>query len=938
MFVKKAFVLIIVMLLVGGSFSTGKESTGLAASESVSPASPTALLFSDDFESGITRFWDMDSTWNLKEDLSPQSAVLEGSSHAWATVVTGQSWSDYTFEVKVKLLDPGSSVHLMFRLNDDRGRYFVGFNQGGVILERENPWGNFAGGLDSSPGPYDLNRWYTLRVIANLRDITVSVDGGQVLNYTDSITTVIWSGTIGLEVVGPEGLGARFDDIEVSGSVALGVTWVKTGGPIGGLGYDVRFGSSDQQVMYVTDNYSGVNKSNDGGANWFSTNRGITGRAGSSGDAIPIFTLNMDPNNYDNVWAGLKDTKGAYKSTTAGQFWDEVTPDSTALPEAEFVFRGFTVLEGNSNVVYAAGEIPQHNIGHSFDKIRGRVFKSVDGGGTWQSLWEGKNLTRYIIVHPDYPQNKTIYVSLGIFDREAYDSDCRQVPPVKGFGGVLRTKNGAPPFEVLGTAQGLDDPYVGSLVMHPTNPNILLAGTGNVACSRYWDGSKWVTTSGVFRTTNGGDKWTMTLPNDVITAVEFAPSNPQIAYAGGQTKFYRSQDGGVNWNMVAGGTGTWGPPGIVAGFPIDILVDPHDPNTLFVNNYGGGNIKSTDGGATWSVASRGYTGALMFDADVHPTSNAIVYSTARSGSFRSIDGGSTWKGLSNPPAVLDEMYSIAVNPDQPQVILTGHVRNGKIFRSMDGGSTWTEVYKLPKAAAGDILTEHGLRSLAFAPSNGDIVYAGSCRVHVKLDAGMTDSFGVYKSTNGGVKWGEANDSKTADECITALAVHPTNPNIVYAATAANGLYKSSDGGGIWTPLSGLSPSDVRSVAIKPDQPNTVYAGVQNGVVYRSPDGGGTWQKLDAGMDPNDAIWALVVDPVNTDVVWAGSIRTGVYRWDASQGLWVHVNAGLRTRAITDLAISRDGEVLYATTWGEGVFRLGEVTIISHSVFIPLAMR
>jgi hypothetical protein len=589
MLLKKAIAVVIVMLFAGGVFSAGEESTGLAASVSASPASPTALLFFDDFENGITRFWDMDSNWNLIEDFSPQSAVLQGSSHAWATVVTGQAWSDYTFEVKVKLLDPGSTAHLLFRLNDDRGRYFVGLNEGGVYLERENPWGSFAGILKFTPGAYQLDQWYTISINADLRDITVSVDGGQVLNYTDGITTVIWSGTVGLESAGPEGLEVRFDDINVSGSPPPDDQWFKTGGPIGGLGYDVRFGSVDQQVMYVTDNYSGVNKSNDGGSNWYATNRGITGRAGSSGDAIPIFTLNVDPNNVNNLWAGLKDAKGAYKSTNAGQLWEEVTPDSTALPEAEFVFRGFTVQEGQSNVVYAAGETPQHNIGHSFDKVRGRVFKSVDGGGSWQSLWEGENLARYVIIHPNNPQ--IIYVSLGIFDREAYDSDCRQVPPVKGFGGVLRTKNGAPPFEVLGAAQGLDDPYVGSLVMHPTNPDILLAGTGNVACSRYWDGSKWVTTSGVFRTTNGGDKWTMTLPNDVITAVEFAPSNPQIAYAGGQTKFYRSQDSGEHWTMVAGGTGTWGPPGIVAGFPIDILVDPHDPYTLFVNNYGGGNIK-----------------------------------------------------------------------------------------------------------------------------------------------------------------------------------------------------------------------------------------------------------------------------------------------------------------------------------------------------------
>jgi len=828
----------------------------------------------------------------------------------------------------------------MFRLNDDRGRYIVGFNQGGVYLERENPWENFAGILASSPASYNLNQWYTLKIDVNLRTITVSVDGGQVLSYNDNSLSVIWNGTIGLEAVGPDELRVRFDDVKVTGVEQTADTWVKTGGPIGGLGYDVRYASNDLQVMYVTDNYSGVNKSNDGGNNWFATNRGIIGRAGSSGDAVPVFSLTVDPNNYNNVWAGLKDAKGAYKTTTAGGYWQQVTPDAIVLPEAEFAFRGFTIQQGNSNVVYAAGEIVMHNIGHTFDKIRGKVFKTSDAGVSWDLLWDGDNLARYIIVDPD--DSQTLYVSLGIFDREAYDSDCRQIPPKQGTGGVIRSKDGGTKWEYLGenlgVYKGLTDMYVGSLVMNPKDPKILLAGAGNVACSRYWQGSTLVNTGGVFRTEDGGDSWQKTLPNDIITSVEFAPSDPQIAYAGGQTMFYRSQDGGKTWNKVAGGTGSWGPPGVVAGFPIDILVSPSDPYTLYVNNYGGGNIKSTDGGVTWSVASKGYTGALMFSAAIHPENNAMVYAAARSGAFRSTDGGSTWAGLSYPPATIDEMYSIALNPDQPNVILTAPVRNGKMFRSIDGGFSWTEVYKLAQVNAGDINTEHGFRSIAFAPSNGEIVYAGSCRVHVKLDAGVKDSFGVYKSVNGGLNWGAANNTQTEDECITDLVIHPNNPNIVYAATAANGLYKTIDGGVSWTPLASLSVSDVRSVAIDPTQPNIVYAGAQNGVVHRSPDAGSTWQSMAAGMDPNDSIWALQVDPLDTSVVWAGSIKTGVYRWDASQGVWLHVNAGLRTRAVTDLAISSDGEVLYATTWGEGVFRLGEVVINNYLVYLPLAIR
>ena len=175
-------------------------------------------------------------------------------------------------------------------------------------------------------------------------------------------------------------------------------------------------------------------------------------------------------------------------------------------------------------------------------------------------------------------------------------------------------------------------------------------------------------------------------------------------------------------------------------------------------------------------------------------------------------------------------------------------------------------------------------------------------------------------------------------CINDLAVHPDKANTVYAATAAAGLWKTVDGGSSWNKLSALTPADVRSVAIDLDNPKIVYAGIEQGGVYRSTDGGTQWTQLSAGMEPNDSIRALEIDPTDTDIVYAGSFHTGVYIWDAAQNLWSHLNGGLRTRAVTDLAITNDGKVLYASTWGEGVFRLGEVTISAHSVFIPLAMR
>ncbi len=176
-----------------------------------------------------------------------------------------------------------------------------------------------------------------------LSTIDVYLNGVLRLHYKDSYNNTLWQGSIGLEVTPGTGAQARFDNIEIYGVVPVDGDWVKVGGPIGGLGYDVRYGETTN-VMYVTDNYGGVFKSQDGGKNWFASNRGITGRFGVSGDAIPVFTLTVDPNNSNIIWAGLKDAKGLYKSDNAGQTWNDVTPP---ISEAQFVFRGVTVQKGD---------------------------------------------------------------------------------------------------------------------------------------------------------------------------------------------------------------------------------------------------------------------------------------------------------------------------------------------------------------------------------------------------------------------------------------------------------------------------------------------------------------------------------------------------------------------------------------------------------------
>ncbi len=491
-------------------------------------------LFIEDYENGLGE-WSVDSNWSVVYE--GLNAVAQGDNHAWKTLNQGNNWTDYDFDADFKIIS--GAVQFMLRLSDQRGRYIIGITPSKMYLSREFPWEKFANDLDVYTGPTTTNTWHHVRIESNLKNIQVYVDGVLRLSYANSWNTTLWQGSIGLEVTPGTGAQARFDNIEIYGVIPPEGDWVKTGGPIGGLGYDVRFGDTTN-TMYVTDNYSGVNKSHDGGNTWYASNRGITGRFGPAGDAIPVFTLTVDPNNPDNLWAGLKDAKGLYKSTNAGQSWFEVTP---VISETQFVFRGVTVQEGNSNIVYAQGELPMNSPGNVHDKVMGRIYRTEDGGASWNPIWEGNNLVRYVFIHPH--NHEILFASLGIFDREAYDSDCTLTPPDLGTGGVIKLEKQGSGWDVWYMNNGLTDMYVGTLAIHPSNPDIMLAGAGNTGCSRYEQPpGVWNYTGGVFLTTDGGLNWSKTLGNDHITAVEFSPNDPNIAYAGGQHKIYRSTDGG----------------------------------------------------------------------------------------------------------------------------------------------------------------------------------------------------------------------------------------------------------------------------------------------------------------------------------------------------------------------------------------------------------
>ena len=712
---------------------------------------------------------------------------------------------------------------------------------------------------------------------------------------------------------------------------AQATSWVRTGGPLGGVGYDIKARPDNPDVMYATDMFAGVHKSVDGGLTWSSINEGIVARSGQSGDHIPAFSVTIDPNNPDVVWVGMQNSTDVYRSADGGARWERRRDG--IVEKNNLTVRGITVQPGNSNVVYIAGEIPVQDStgafqqGKSFGLTRGVVYKSNDGGQTWAAVWRGDNLARYIIIDPK--NVNTVYVSTGIFDREAANSRPEFNEP--GGVGILKSTNGGATWTTINN--GLDSLIIGSLVMHPTDPMRLLAATGDHLYSRQ---------GGIFLTTDAGASWKYVggVGKAMMASVEFSTNNPSIAYASSPSSFFRSDDGGQNWSSYLNRNGrSWGPDGISPGFPIDMLVDLRDSRRLFVNSYGGGNFLTLDGGASWTSASIGYTGADVKDVAVSRQNPAVVYANGQSGPFKSIDGGQTWVGI-NPIDVreFNEGARVVVDPEDDNHVLMSSANGAGTYESLDGARTWrlvtdysTELAKLPPDRA-----FQGMQALAFAPSRRLKVYGGfghaRCITQVQAVCDAPTIAGVLTSEDGGHTWTRRTGTGFDTSTVPAIVVHPLDHNTAWAATMSQGIFKTTDGGARWTVAStGLTDLRVESLAMDPTRPEVLYAGTSSKGILKSRDGGGTWAASGTGMRADEPIKAIVVNPAQPDVVYAGSRVSGVYASTNGGTSWTLINNGLRNRGIRALTISADGRVLYAGTWGEGVFRLGAVPALFAAI-------
>jgi photosystem II stability/assembly factor-like uncharacterized protein len=884
--------------------------------------------YREDFEDGQAQGWELGPGWDIALDGS--NHVLSGEGHVWAR--SGQSSEgDHRVSFRLKLL--AGRIHLVVRLTD-ASRYFLGFTAEGSDLSKQYFPDEFHENLARGGVAHALNRWVEVQIVTRGSTIEMWVDGKREWSYTDP--QPLTEGSFALET--QEGARAYVDDVviergsapssapatsrpratSVPSSSPGALTWVRTGGPLGGLGYDIRMRPDNPDIMFVTDAKSGVFKSTDGGQTWEPKNNGITARSGSASDEIPVFCLTIDPNDYETIWVGTQNQRGFFKSTDNGESWRKM---DSGVVERGLTTRGFAVDPYNSDVVYAAGEISSWEWagrsinGREFDLVKGVVYKTTNGGQSWKKVWQGDNLARYVWIDPR--DTDVLYVSTGIFDREAANSDLAHGQ--NGGVGVLKSTDGGQTWRQIN--RGLGNLYVGSLFMHPENPDILLAGTGAA-----WESPG----SGVYLTTDGGESWHQTLSaSPMIESVEFATADPQIAYAGGFGGVYRSEDGGHTWRKLPGEPTGWGAPGIMAGHPFDFQVDPRDPDRIFSNQYSGGNFLSLDGGQTWEPASKGYTGSSVRDIVVDPTQPGRVIVAARSGIFASYNGGEDWVGLSFPPFYFPDWHALDIDPSNPQHLLSELTCWRNLVSSNNGGRTWRQVYQFPDGS------NKAFADIAFAPSDPKVVYAASAGFiscgHITSDvpsSGFNATLrkpgaGVFISQDGGGSWRQSPDSQMQELTVGRLAVDPENPSLVYAATFYTGLYRSTDAGRSWTKVGGGLPghSSITTVGINPHDRRVIYAGVNQRGLFRSEDEGASWRQVAAGLPAEGVITDVEFDLHDPQVMYASEVFSGVYRSRDGGKTWQAINGGLDVRSINALALSSDGQHLYAASEGSGVYRL-----------------
>lgn len=229
-----------------------------------------------------------------------------------------------------------------------------------------------------------------------------------------------------------------------------------------------------------------------------------------------------------------------------------------------------------------------------------------------------------------------------------------------------------------------------------------------------------------------------------------------------------------------------------------------------------------------------------------------------------------------------QVYSIAVAPDNPGHLFAGIYLGDGLYFSDDGGVSFQPVRTGSVLGAEGEFKSHAIYDVKIAPSQGLTVWA-------------TNQYTLEKSSDGGLSWIHITNKTMQADCVNSsgdiwrmpksIAIHPTDPDIIYVGTekpygnssAGGAVYKTTDGGESWTKLNGGIDLDIHvsGLALDPQNPDRVWVttasatnGYGTGSLYLSINGGVSFERINGGRTVG-AYYGVSVKPDNSQIVLTG---------------------------------------------------------------------
>ncbi len=586
---------------------------------------------------------------------------------------------------------------------------------------------------------------------------------------------------------------------------------------------------------------------------------------------------------------------------------------------------------GNGNVVYVAAN-------------NGGIWKTYDWNSdtpTWSPLGDAEESLDFsgyhpLVVHPA-DHNLILAVVSG--------------PSPGGHGaGLLKSTNGGATWQLLGNAL-FEGAVIGSLAVDPTDTSVLYASV--------WKGGPG---GGVYKSTDGGQNWTNTtlLHPGAVSDVIVARFDAQTLFAG----LVGPASNGVYKSTHGGDAATPGTPE-PRSWHLLLAVDPKNDNHVLVNDAYA-LYETKDGGTSWTRADTIGDGSKSIGDDwvnAGFSANGIALITADRNVYHYASNQKTWESKQGTlqvtlfydvtPDPLDLNVAYGVSQDHPAALkfdgtdewayMSAGWEMGKVLvdpsgtdrlyvsnplnpvnfvaRSANGGQMWKTIFKATDFDANDYpFAGSTQRSFAMDPSDPARLVIGTTQVWETTDATAANP------TWTGIS-GVLGGATASQQYVTALAIAPSAPKTIYAATADGHLWATTNGGASWkkrdTGLFGTGAGKIVDIRIDPSAPGRAFAvGAGKGSVWYLHKVGRSlqWKNISGDLPPYLRVGTIFVDwAYATPALYLGTTR-GVYHSVDLGSHWSPFGFDMPNTLVTDLQ-STSGDVLFAGTFGRGAWAI-----------------